>query len=502
MGKNVTVQTKKVEDKGVKAKSQGSNKQKTKQQPKQKSKPESKESKPESKEPQQSKPETKEQQQSKPESNQKVVKSSLKSSKSSFVTPVSKTVQFRIYVGSYEHNLLCLSLIMDPSGSKEPLFQPIFHFQAHSLSIKSIDLAKRYLVTGSNDEHIRIYDLQKRKELGNLLSHQGTVTTLKFSNEGNASDTQTTEKSGKWLLSGSEDGKIIIWRTKDWETFSTLKGHQGKVNDLDIHPTGRVAISVSEDHTIRLWNLMTAKKAAVLKIRGKDHLGESGEFVRWVCNGSYFIVGMMNKLLVYNTSSAKIVKKIKFDSTLMTLEIVNIDNKEWLFTGHSNGTVDAFDLQDQIINNIPEESNEAKIWDSTPESITPVYQLRGHTNRIKGLSFFNSPSETDGVPYLVSVSSDGKIVVWNIAENVRDQVAIYDTGERLNCVVTSPESVEKVETMKRRFNSLEELHGENDGGVSESEYETDGEEIRKIMMPKSKKGKKNKKSKVTVTLED
>lgn len=432
----------------------------------------------------------------------KVVKSSLKSSKSSFTTPVSKTVQFRIYVGSYEHNLLCLSLIMDPSGSKEPLFQPIFHFQAHSLSIKSIDLAKRYLVTGSNDEHIRIYDLQKRKELGNLLSHQGTVTTLKFSNEGTAPGAETSEKSGKWLLSGSEDGKIIIWRTKDWETFSTLKGHQGKINDLDIHPTGRVAISVSEDHTIRLWNLMTAKKAAVLKVRGKDHLGESGEFVRWVSNGSYFIVGMMNKLLVYNTSSAKIVKKIKFDSTLMTLQVATINGTEWLFTGHSNGTVDAFSLQDQIIDQIPQESNEAKIWDSTPESITPVYQLRGHTNRIKGLSYFNTPSETDGVPYLVSVSSDGKIVVWNIAEGVRDQVAIYDTGERLNCVSTSPESVEKVETMKRRYNSLNEMYGENDGGVSESEYETDGEEIRKIMMPKGKKGKKGKKNKVTVTLEE
>ena len=74
----------------------------------------------------------------------------------------SSSIQFRIFVGSYEHNLLCLSVI-DPSNIKDPIFQPIFHFQAHLLSIKSMDLAKRYLVTGSNDEHIRIYDLQKEK---------------------------------------------------------------------------------------------------------------------------------------------------------------------------------------------------------------------------------------------------------------------------------------------------------------------------------------------------
>lgn len=435
------------------------------------------------------------------EPSKKTIKSALKSSKASIEIPVEKknavsSVQFRIFVGSYEHNLLCLSLILDPSGDKTPLFQPIFHFQAHTLSIKSIDIAKRYLVTGSNDEHIRIYDLQKRKELGNLLSHQGTVTTLKFSNE---KLNGTTEKAGKWLLSGSEDGKIVIWRTKDWETFGTLKGHQGKVNDLDIHPTGRVAISVSQDQTIRLWNLMTAKKAAILKIKGRDHLGQNGEFVRWTTGGKYFIVGLLNQLLVYNTADAKIVKKFKFKSTLMTLQLVNMNDKEWLFTGHGNGTIDAHDF-DQVVADISGDVDESKVWDSTGEALVPVYTLQGHTNRIKGLTYINHPVETGGIPYLVSVSSDGKIVVWNLAEDVRDQVAVYDTGERLNCVAASLETVERVDTMKRRFNSLEEMNGE-EIEASESEYETDGEEIKKIMMPQKKKGKKNKKNKVKVTLE-
>ncbi|EGW35703.1 uncharacterized protein SPAPADRAFT_147233 [Spathaspora passalidarum NRRL Y-27907] len=426
------------------------------------------------------------------------IKSSLKGSTTT--TPITKptttttTIQFRIFVGSYEHNLLCVSLILDPTGTKEPVFQPIFHFQAHALSIKSIDLAKRYLVTGSNDEHIRIYDLQKRKELGHLLSHNGTITTLKFSSEGHDDPTEVVDKSGKWLLSGSEDGKIIIWRTKDWETFGILKGHTARVNDLAIHPSGKVAISVSQDQTIRLWNLMTAKKAAVLKIKGRDHLGQSGEFVRWSLAGDYFVVGLLNQLLVYKTSSAKIVKKIKFSTTLMCIDILLVAGKEWLVTGLGNGAIDFYDFQEQIVSTV--EEDESKVLDSKPEQLKPVFELRGHTNRIKGISFYN-----EELPLLVSVSSDGKIVVWNLSEQVRDQVAIYDTGERLNCVVTSPESIEKMDTMKRRFTSLEDMHGEEEGGVSESEYETDGEEIQRIMKGKKAKKKKSKKTKVSVTLE-
>ncbi|KAM9907130.1 hypothetical protein OXX69_006546 [Metschnikowia pulcherrima] len=388
--------------------------------------------------------------------------------------------QFRIMVGSYEHNLLCLSLIM--KGTAEAVFTPIFHFQAHTLSIKSIDIAKRYLVTGSNDEHIRIYDLQKRKELGTLLSHQGTVTTLKFSKE--SSKTSDSSKSGKWLLSGSEDGKIIIWRTKDWETFGTLKGHSGRVNDLDIHPSGRVAISVGTDNTIRLWNLMTAKKAAVLKIKGKDHVGQPADIVRWISEGKHFVVGLLNQLFIYELSEqAQIVKKVQFKSTLMCLETISIDSKEYLVVGLNNGAIQFYDVAKTLSDENPE----------------PEFTLQGHSNRVKGISFICSESDTHNVPFLVSVSSDGKIVVWNLTK--RDQVAVYDSGERLNCVAVCGESVEKADTMKRRY---EDVEGGEGNEPSDTEYETDGEELRKVLLAtksKKRKGKKGNNAKVSVTLE-
>lgn len=364
------------------------------------------------------------------------------------------------------------------TGTSDPVFTPIFHFQAHTLSIKSIDIAKRYLVTGSNDEHIRIYDLQKRKELGTLLSHQGTVTTLRFSKE--LGEDTDGHKSGKWLLSGSEDGRINIWRSKDWELFGTLKGHQGKVTDLDIHPSGKVAISVSSDHTIRLWNLMTAKKAAVLKIKGKDHLGQVSEIVRWAHDGDNFVVGLLNQYFLYD-SEANLVKKFKTKATLMCLEIFVVGGKEFAVVGLGNGAIEFFEFSKLL---------------KSEEQPEPDFVLRGHSNRVKGIALMCN-SETHDVPYLTSVSSDGRIVVWNLSEDVRDQVAVFDSGERLNCVAVCGETVEKTETIKR-------LHGDMDKeAVSESEYETDGEEMRKVLegSKRARKRRNKKKPKVTVSLE-
>lgn len=403
--------------------------------------------------------------------------------------------QFRIIVGSYEHNLLCLSLNLSLS---QPLFTPIFHFQAHSLSVKCLDISKRYLVSGSNDEHIRIYDLQKRKELGTLLAHQGSITNLRFSrgkNE-NGEDIQLN----KWLLSASEDHKIIVWRVKDWENFGTLKGHTARINDFDIHPSNRVAVSVSEDHSIRLWNLMTVKKAGVLKLRKYN---QNGQFVRWCGeNGSHIAVGLLTKLLIFKTETAKVHREIDFGrKTLMHLEREVIDGEEYLVVGLNDGSVQ-FWKTSKLYEDVPEpeveeeeeeeEANDDKgKKEAKTPSLEPEFTLLGHSNRVKDFQFYKN----EHGHYLVTIGSDGRIVVWDM--KIKDQIAVYDSGERLNCVAVCDESIEKYDTVKKRTSEDVEL-GE------QSEAEADPEELKKIMMGKTSKSKKkkgSKKRKVDIQLE-
>lgn len=374
--------------------------------------------------------------------------------------------QFRILTGSYEHNLLCLSLVI-PADSKSPVFQPIFHFESHSLSIYCISSSHRYLVTGLKDEHIKIYDLQKRKELGDLLAHEGSVNTLKFS------------ANGKWLLSGAGDHSIIVWGVQDWDVFGKLKGHKGAVTDLAIHPSSRIALSCSEDNTIRLWNLMTAKKAAAMKMKYAFAKAQRPQFVRWSLDGEYFVVGLSTRLLIYKTSSAKIVRILEFKSPIMHIEIYQLKEGEHLVLGLGNAAIWFYNWEQLVKDQTDEEIPEAL-------QVDPDFKLIGHASRVKDFKLFK-PENSESV-FFVSVSSDGKIVVWNM--DTKDQVAIYDAGERLNCVEVVAESVEKADSMKKR--ELEE----DPGFKTESEYETDGEGSKKILFGgKSKKKRAKKKAK-------
>ncbi|ODV63757.1 Mak11p [Ascoidea rubescens DSM 1968] len=408
----------------------------------------------------------------------------------------NQTVQFRIICGSYEHNIMCISLLL---RKNVPLFQPIFHLEAHSLSIKALDAAKRYLVSGGNDEHIKIYDLQKRKDLGTLLSHQGSVTCLKF-----------FSKQGKWLLSGSEDSKIIIWRTRDWESFGVLKGHTARINDLAVHPSGKIAISCADDKTIKLWNLMTVKKAANLKLK---YFLQNGQFVRWSLNGNHFIVSLLDTVLIYDTNAAKIINQLKFKRiTIMRIENYEIDTIEYLVIGLSNGEIQFYKLSDlvkkqKIENNEDEnennreDENESDEYDTKskrnaqkdeiismiPLDLEPSYKFIGHTIRIKDLKFYQDFLTKR--KFLVSISSDGKIVVWDLS--IKEEIAVYKTDERLNCLTVIPETIEKIDTMKKRKLSIsqEDLYN------YKTDNETDGEEIRNILLNNNENKKNDKRNK-------
>ena len=86
------------------------------------------------------------------------------------------------------------------------------------------------LASGGSDEHIRLYDLRRRAEAGELLYHKGTVTSLGFVGSAH-------------LLSGSDDGTVCIWRVYDWSLLHVLGGHKGPVTALAVHPSGKLALT-------------------------------------------------------------------------------------------------------------------------------------------------------------------------------------------------------------------------------------------------------------------
>lgn len=64
---------------------------------------------------------------------------------------------------------------------------------------------------------------------------------------------------GQWLAAGSDDNKIRMWRTSDYELEKTLEGNTHYVNGVTFSPDGRWLVSGSHDKTVGIWDVQSGQ---------------------------------------------------------------------------------------------------------------------------------------------------------------------------------------------------------------------------------------------------
>src|SRR3954447_20519145 len=81
--------------------------------------------------------------------------------------------------------------------------------------------------------------------------HTGSVNALALSPD------------DRFLVSGSEDVTLKIWDTATGNVLRTLSGHEQSVLGAAISPDGRKIASVGADASVRFWNVVTGESTKV-----------------------------------------------------------------------------------------------------------------------------------------------------------------------------------------------------------------------------------------------
>ena len=112
----------------------------------------------------------------------------------------------------------------------------------------------RWLVTGSDDDTLRVWDLQAKDPsvAGVVLAgHTGDVTALRVA------------AGGAKIVSAAMDNTLRVWDlTKKDRVVDeyALHGHSAAINGVEMAPDGLVAVSGSDDGTLRIWDVHVAPR--------------------------------------------------------------------------------------------------------------------------------------------------------------------------------------------------------------------------------------------------
>ncbi|KAI8575102.1 hypothetical protein K450DRAFT_263270 [Umbelopsis ramanniana AG] len=112
-------------------------------------------------------------------------------------------------------------------------------------AITSVRMSKdrNCILVSTTDDTIRLMDKANGTLLNEFKGHQHTEYKLQsaFSND------------DAYVLSGSEDNKLYIWDLLEGNQVEALEGHKGIVTSIDYHPTETAMISGSVDGSIMIW---------------------------------------------------------------------------------------------------------------------------------------------------------------------------------------------------------------------------------------------------------
>ncbi|CAD8180288.1 unnamed protein product [Paramecium pentaurelia] len=297
-------------------------------------------------------------------------------------------MEININVGTYDGKLLGFSLD-DQFSSNNTLYS----FPASTSLIKTIFQNGRYLFIGGSEELIKVYDVRRRVEVTLLEQHNGTIT-------------QITGHSN-FLFTASEDGKVNLWRNKQWAILNTFQCGSPVIS-IAIHESGKILACATKDQKLHLYNLMNLKRIALKKFHfniDKIHFISKEDEIQ------YLLFQSDRKCYIVDCETNKVTHTIDFTAQI-TDSILNQDS---LILSDANGII-------YMIKLTVENQLQSKI----------IVKFMAHQKRIKQLQLFDLNEQT----YLASISSDGDIKIWDCLLYANEQYDDIDLKNKLKPIYT------------------------------------------------------------------
>ncbi|XP_053741837.1 protein NEDD1 isoform X1 [Synchiropus splendidus] len=195
----------------------------------------------------------------------------------------------------------------------------------------SLSSSSQYLVSGGLDHSVHIWDLKTKRLHRSLQDHSDDVTCVSFN---------STDSS---VASGSSSGDIVLHSlTTNMSSKPFGLGSQEPVHDLRLSPLKRSLLaSVCDSGAVVLWDANTQKELHAFHTAHKAP--GSGVVFSPASELLLASVGLDKKIVCYDTSSKILLRAIRVDSPLTSVDFT-LDGTG-LVVGSTQGKIYQYDLR-------------------------------------------------------------------------------------------------------------------------------------------------------------
>ena len=153
-------------------------------------------------------------------------------------------------------------------------------------------------------------ELKRAKRIAVFTAHSASVNSIAITPD------------DRFIVSGSDDKTLKIWDIQTWTCVGTLEGHQSNVHSVAVSPDGTLIASTGfTDETVRLWDFKSGECLQVIR----PGINPTPLSVTFNPDGSQLLVGTtLGRIYVYRLSAAPHTRTVESAKRYVNAKVVLI----------------------------------------------------------------------------------------------------------------------------------------------------------------------------------
>ena len=294
----------------------------------------------------------------------------------------------------------------------------------------------KYIASGSEDNSIKLWNLQEKIEEYAFIGHSKTVNSVVFSS------------NSRYIVSGSEDKSIIVWNLLNKIREFTLTGHSGTVFTVQISSDLKFIVSGSEDSSIKVWNFQEKKEECTLK----GHLSAVRSVA--ISSNSKYIVSGSDDTSIKLWSLQEEWEESTSITNLSAVNSVAISHDlRYIVGGLADNSIKIWNLKENIdectllgpwksILSVAISSDSKYVLSGSEDNFIKVWNIQEKREEYalaaNSATVFSVAISLDS-KYIVAGLSDKSIILWNLQEKRENFTLAYNLM-KITSVTISPKS--------------------------------------------------------------
>ena len=265
------------------------------------------------------------------------------------------------------------------SGDKTKVFA-----QSAAVTAVAFSANNKYFATGSADGKIILFDTKEWKIKKILKEHSLDITSLAFN------------PINDYFVTGSKDNNAKIWDGVSGGSLFTLRGHTKAVNAVAFSPDGKSVATGSADNTIKIWDASTGTMKSSIDAASKEVTALS-----WSSDGKYIVSGgSQGAVIIWEAISGTKMMETDFKSKVNSISI-------------------SPDVQYLAVAGA---SKKISIWNIETKTLTKEFEA--HDKDVNSIAF------SDKGNIFISVSNDASLKIWDVGNlKIGKKKFMKDAGE-------------------------------------------------------------------------